>query len=50
MLLGAVAVVAVARYGRALAIVLMVLFLPVAVYHQIQWRDWLVANLGVPRR
>jgi hypothetical protein len=48
MLFGAIAVAAVARYGRRLAIGLMVLSFPVAVYHQTVWHDWVVANLAVP--
>ena len=48
MLFGAIAVAAVARYGRWLAIGLMALSLPVAVYHQVVWRSFVVANLGVP--
>jgi len=48
MLIGALAVAGVARYGRRVAIALMVLSLPLSVYRQTVWHDWLVTNFSMP--
>jgi hypothetical protein len=48
MLLGAIAVTGVARFGKRLAIGLMVVAFPVSVYHQIMWHDWILANFSAP--
>jgi hypothetical protein len=48
MLIGALAVAGVARYGRRVAIALMVLTFPLSVYRQTVWHDWLVTNFSMP--
>jgi hypothetical protein len=48
MLIGAVAVVAVAWFGKRLAIGLMVAAFPLSVYHQIVWHDGILANFSAP--
>jgi hypothetical protein len=48
MLLGAIAVAAVAHFGRRLVIGLMAASFAVSVYHQTIWHDWILANLGAP--
>jgi hypothetical protein len=48
MLIGALAVAGVARYGRRLAIALMVISFPLSVYRQTVWHDWLVTNFSTP--
>jgi len=48
MLLGAIAVTAIARFGKRLAIALMVIAFPAAVYHQIVWHDWILSDFSAP--
>jgi hypothetical protein len=48
MLLGAVAVAAVALVGRRLAIALMIAAFPLGVYQQTAWHDWLLATFSAP--
>lgn len=48
MLIGALAVAGVARYGRHLAIALMVVSFPLSVYRQTVWHDWLVTSFSTP--
>lgn len=48
MLLGAIAVAAVAQFGRRLAVGLMAASFAVSVYHQTIWHDWMLATLGTP--
>jgi hypothetical protein len=48
MLIGALAVAGVARYGRRLAIALMVVSFPLSVYRQTVWHDWLLTNFSAP--
>jgi hypothetical protein len=48
MLIGAVALVAVAWYGKGLAIALTVLALPLSLFHQILWHDRILAEFSTP--
>jgi hypothetical protein len=48
MLIGALAVACVARYGRRLAIALLVVTCPLSVYRQTIWRDWVMTNFSAP--
>ena len=48
MLLGAIAVAAVARFGRKLAVGLMAAAFPLAVYHQVIWHELILANFSAP--
>ena len=48
MLLGAIAIAAVARVGRKLAVGLMAVAFPLAVYHQIIWHEWILTNFSAP--
>jgi hypothetical protein len=48
MLLGAIAVAAVARFGRRVAVALMLISLPVSVYHQTVWHDWVLTRFSTP--
>ena len=48
MLIGAIGLVAVAWYGKRLAIGLMVAALPLSVYHQILWHDGIFAGFSAP--
>src|SRR5262249_7937641 len=46
MLLGAVAVAAVARFGRPFVVPLMAASLALSVYHQAIWHDWFLTELS----
>jgi hypothetical protein len=48
MLIGAIAIAAVARAGRKLAVGLMAAAFPLAVYHQVTWHEWILTNFSAP--
>lgn len=48
MLLGAIAVAAVARFGRRLAVTLMTASLAFSLYHQTLWHNWFLTELSAP--
>lgn len=48
MLLGAVAVAAVAQFGRRLAVALMAASLALTIYHQTVWHQWFLTELSAP--
>jgi hypothetical protein len=48
MLLGAVAVAAVAHFGRRLAIALMAASFALSLYHQTVWHNWFLTDLSAP--
>jgi hypothetical protein len=48
MLFGAIAVAAVAQFGRRLVIALMAASFAISVYHQTIWHNWFLADFSVP--
>jgi hypothetical protein len=48
MLLGAMAVAAVAQFGRRLAVALMAASLALSIYHQGVWHHWFLTELSAP--
>src|SRR5436190_4141550 len=48
MLLGALAVAAVAQFGRGLAVALMTASFAVSIYHQTIWHNWFLTDLSAP--
>lgn len=48
MLIGAIAIVAIARFGRKLAVGLITLAFPLAIYHQAIWHEWILTDFSSP--
>lgn len=48
MLLGAIAVAAVAQFGRRLAVALMAASFALSIYHQTVWHHWFLTELSAP--
>jgi hypothetical protein len=48
MLLGAIAIMATARFGRKLAIGLMTIAFPLSIYHQVIWHEWILTDFSSP--
>lgn len=48
MLLGAIAVAAVAQFGRRLAVALMAASFALGIYHQTLWHQWFLTDLSAP--
>jgi hypothetical protein len=48
MLLGAIAVAAVAQFGRRLAVALMAASFALGIYHQTIWHHWFLTDLSAP--